>query len=143
MRFFDIYFSGQDGYSVHIKTDKVKSELPYEEVLEQAMDQGKIDHIEYKMEPIVNEINRKDYIHATGEDVPEIPVSKENPRSQMEYVQSPNTCPCCDSSSIEGGHVEVECSSAWQQITCNDCGATWNDIFKLTGYADLDTSECE
>ena len=143
MRFFDIYFSGQDGYSVHIKTDKVKSELPYEEVLEEAMDQGKIDRTEYKMEPIVNEISRQDYIHATGEDVPEIPVSKENPSSQMEYLQSPSTCPCCGSDEITGGCVEIDGSSASQAVSCHSCGANWNDIYKLTGYDDLDTSECE
>jgi transposase-like protein len=43
-------------------------------------------------------------------------------------------CPCCNSNEISGGPFTAESAIAWQEITCSDCGASWNDQYTLTGY---------
>ena len=43
-------------------------------------------------------------------------------------------CPCCNSSDVSGGQVQVDAGIAWQEVTCYDCGAGWNDQYALTGY---------
>ena len=43
-------------------------------------------------------------------------------------------CPCCNSSDVSGGQVQVDAAIAWQEITCSDRGASWNDQYTLTGY---------
>lgn len=56
-----------------------------------------------------------------------------------QYVKTGGTkCPVCESTDIVGGSVEVNAGSAWQKISCNDCDATWNDVYKLVGYAELE-----
>lgn len=42
-------------------------------------------------------------------------------------------CPKCKSYNIEGEFAEIDSGEAWQHIVCNDCGAEWNDIYKLVG----------
>ena len=32
---------------------------------------------------------------------------------------------------------ETDSSSAWQNIECNSCKVTWQDVYKLTGYDNL------
>ncbi len=61
--------------------------------------------------------------------------------AQEKYRANPYQCPHCESDDIEGGSVEVDASMAWQPITCNECGATWNDTYKLTGYSELETND--
>ena len=46
-------------------------------------------------------------------------------------------CPVCHSEDIEGGSVEIDAGQAWQPMACNDCTATWNDVYKLTGFDEL------
>ena len=41
-------------------------------------------------------------------------------------------CPFCKSKDIEGGHVEIDYKSAWQEISCNVCHKEWTDIYTLT-----------
>ena len=43
-------------------------------------------------------------------------------------------CPCCNSIDVSGGQVQVEAGIAWQEVTCSDCGASWNDQYTLTSY---------
>jgi hypothetical protein len=40
-------------------------------------------------------------------------------------------CPYCQSSEIEAGKVEADGASAWSQVTCNECGKEWQDVFFL------------
>lgn len=49
-----------------------------------------------------------------------------------------NECPLCGSHEITGGHVEVETGQAWQQVTCDRCGARWNEIYNIAGVELLD-----
>lgn len=57
--------------------------------------------------------------------------------AQVYVAKGGSICPNCGSSDINGGPVEVDASTAWQEITCQDCSASWNDLYQLTGYADL------
>lgn len=45
-----------------------------------------------------------------------------------------NICPCCKSCDITGEMVEIEAGTAWQHVSCNDCGAAWRDDYTLTGF---------
>ncbi len=44
-------------------------------------------------------------------------------------------CPHCNSKEIQGGCIYFDTGSAWQEVTCNDCGKEWQDLYTLTGYA--------
>ncbi len=50
----------------------------------------------------------------------------------QEYLKAGGTrCPKCKSDDVDGGFVDVDSGGAWQHIVCNNCGAEWNDIYKL------------
>lgn len=54
------------------------------------------------------------------------------PEQSAAYLAADGTaCPYCESPDIEGGPVEIEGGSAWQQCHCLDCNATWNDVYTL------------
>jgi hypothetical protein len=42
-------------------------------------------------------------------------------------------CPSCGSNIIEGSFVDIENGHAYQKISCNNCDAVWDDIYKLAG----------
>lgn len=48
-----------------------------------------------------------------------------------------NKCLSCGSTSIEGTSAKVDSHSAWQPIACNDCGAEWNDVYKLVSVGEI------
>jgi len=51
---------------------------------------------------------------------------------EKKYIRAGGTkCPFCGSDEIEGSSVEVDSSSAWQEVGCNNCDSEWNDIYKL------------
>jgi len=44
-------------------------------------------------------------------------------------------CPSCGGSNLSGaGRPDTENCTAWQKISCDDCDATWNDQYRMTGY---------
>jgi len=57
---------------------------------------------------------------------------------EQKYIKSGGSkCPVCDSTSITGcGSIELD-DGAWQNVECENCGATWTDIYTLTGITDL------
>ena len=64
--------------------------------------------------------------------------------TDAEYVATLGTrCPVCQSTRLDGGFVEIDGATASQEIRCMNCGASWTDIYTLTGYTDLDTSACD
>ena len=64
--------------------------------------------------------------------------------TDAEYVATLGTrCPVCQSTRLDGGSVEIDGTAASQEIWCMNCGASWTDIYTLTGYTDLDTSACD
>jgi len=56
------------------------------------------------------------------------------PVSQEEYINSSSHCPFCGSTEINAGHMEVDGKDAWCKVECDNCGAQWQDNYKLTGY---------
>lgn len=56
-----------------------------------------------------------------------------------DYIEVDNkycadVCPCCGSSNIEAGRVEVDADGAHQPITCHNCYAEYDDNYRLAGY---------
>jgi hypothetical protein len=49
-----------------------------------------------------------------------------------------NTCPRCGSDEVTGSEVDVEGERCFQHVYCNSCEAQWDDVYKLTGYTNLD-----
>lgn len=61
------------------------------------------------------------------------------PKSDFQYVQTPYHCPFCNSDAIEGiKSVDVDGTSATQEITCANCGKSWYDLYKLIGYEEIE-----
>ena len=63
-----------------------------------------------------------------------------SPISQAEYKVD-ERCPVCESTMVEGGHVDINNGHAYQNITCTDCGASWKDVYKLQQYRNLHDEE--
>lgn len=61
------------------------------------------------------------------------------PKTDEQYIKtSGQQCPDCNSYEITSiDNVEIDNGSAWQQIHCNLCQATWQDVYTLTGYDNL------
>lgn len=54
------------------------------------------------------------------------------------YLKESHRCLNCRSENIEGAFVNVDAGGAAQDISCNDCGATWTDMYQLTDVANID-----
>jgi RNase P subunit RPR2 len=66
-----------------------------------------------------------------------------SPLSPEEYADIGGLhCPACRASSIDGHDwtVDSKGQATWK-CTCNECGASWIDIYQLTGYANLELEE--
>jgi transposase-like protein len=53
-------------------------------------------------------------------------------KQKNKYVACPNHCPYCGSNDIEANAPEVDGPHAWADVTCNDCGKEWQDVYTLT-----------
>lgn len=59
--------------------------------------------------------------------------------SQDEYVQKKgNYCPFCGACEFEGHEITVEAGKAFQEVTCNECGKGWYDIYQLVSYEEAE-----
>lgn len=55
--------------------------------------------------------------------------------TDAEYCKARGTkCPNCRSEDIEGGYMQVDGETAWQDIVCNSCGGHWRDLYSLIGF---------
>jgi alkyl hydroperoxide reductase subunit AhpF len=66
-------------------------------------------------------------------------LSREQTDEEKEYVNNGGfLCPICKKGPIfADGSVEVDGGVACQGITCESCGASWNDIYRLIGIDDV------
>ena len=49
-----------------------------------------------------------------------------------------NNCPVCGSSLIEGADFEIDSkTTAYQEMSCGECGSTWNDFYDLKAQSDI------
>lgn len=59
-------------------------------------------------------------------------------KRRKEYTKAAGSfCIHCGSGNISDGRMESEGHEAWQSVVCYDCGAEWNDIFRLIGVDDI------
>lgn len=59
----------------------------------------------------------------------------DTPMTPAQYMDiGGQQCPVCHSHEISGESVEVDVVTAWQPVSCTDCGAEWNDLYGMTGY---------
>lgn len=62
--------------------------------------------------------------------------------SDAEYVAAKGLrCPVCGCEQIEGDSTDMGGGSATQEMSCTDCGASWTDHYRLTGYGDLEVED--
>ena len=50
---------------------------------------------------------------------------------KQKYLNNPDKCPICNSTNITGDHFEAGHSDSWRAVSCNDCGASWTEVFGL------------
>jgi len=56
-----------------------------------------------------------------------------------EYVAGQGLhCPVCKGDTLEGNSWDADESYATHEMTCNDCGAGWKDLYTLTSIIDLE-----
>jgi len=55
-------------------------------------------------------------------------------KTQLEkYLENPDHCPFCGSDAIEGNGIEIIFDKeAIQEMSCIECEASWNDVYKLS-----------
>lgn len=62
--------------------------------------------------------------------------------SQKDYVERHgNHCPVCGSDMIYGEAAETGNGRSVQEMGCHQCHATWNDVYQLIGFSDLERPE--
>ena len=65
-------------------------------------------------------------------------MANERTLTSAEYVaRQGGFCPACDSGNIQGGPIDVDAGSSWQECCCQDCDAEWHDDYVLTGFSNL------
>jgi DNA-directed RNA polymerase subunit RPC12/RpoP len=64
---------------------------------------------------------------------PKLPMTSDEYRA----LEEPR-CPYCYSDEIVGGSIQIDGSTAWQPITCVDCGKRWNDIYTIIAYESVE-----
>ena len=59
--------------------------------------------------------------------------------TSVDYVKERGErCPACRNPQTEGGPVDIVDTRAEQEMSCTECDSTWKDIYKLTGFVELD-----
>lgn len=62
------------------------------------------------------------------------------PLSQKAYVKSKGIiCPHCKGNSVSVDHPEVDGQIVFVGVECPECSSTWEDVYELTGYDNLET----
>lgn len=64
--------------------------------------------------------------------------------SEVEYVAAGGTkCPHCQSHDIKAESPDFDGSQIYFDVSCNNCDATWTDVYRLETYTNLDTADCK
>jgi RNase P subunit RPR2 len=62
---------------------------------------------------------------------------KINAKIKETYLHDPESCPKCKSTDIEGDSAEFSFNQAWRDVTCNNCGEFWRELFTLTDIEEI------
>jgi hypothetical protein len=77
------------------------------------------------------------YVAANGNDI-----TLHHPMTDAEYLAHDGlVCPLCGSQHTTGEDIEVDGWEALGDVSCDDCGACWQDIYRLVGYHKTAISE--
>ena len=49
-----------------------------------------------------------------------------------DFKKEPLVCPKCNSDNIDSGQVQTDVGSAWRTSECEDCGATWKEVYTFS-----------
>ena len=60
-------------------------------------------------------------------------------RKKSLYLQRGGYCPYCRSESVTGESVDIDSPSATQEVSCQNCGRTWRDIYRLADLEEIKT----
>ena len=52
------------------------------------------------------------------------------------HFSEPDRCPYCGRTHIEGASVDIQATTARQQVTCVDCQRPWTDVYRLNAIID-------
>jgi DNA-directed RNA polymerase subunit M/transcription elongation factor TFIIS len=66
------------------------------------------------------------------------------PATQEQHARtSCSHCPACNSTNISRFYdtMEYDDNRASIDIECYDCGASWKDVYTITGYSNLETAQ--
>lgn len=66
------------------------------------------------------------------------PLPRLTEEQKTAYLKNYGHCPFCRSDEIEGGFVEIDGNTAWQKVTCMECGRQWNDLYHLNDVEEAD-----
>jgi len=55
---------------------------------------------------------------------------KGDPTQAIDFNEYQN-CPVCESDEFEGGPFDVDGSEVYQEMTCQNCEATWQDVYTM------------
>jgi len=55
----------------------------------------------------------------------------------MKKIVSNNKCPICSSEDITGGEVKFDEVYCWQEVTCDMCTSTWDEIYHFQSRASV------
>lgn len=63
---------------------------------------------------------------------------------QLAAYEGPN-CPFCteDGNTVSGGPFDCDERAAWQKVTCDACGKSWQDIYHRDAIADMEADDYE
>jgi hypothetical protein len=62
-------------------------------------------------------------------------------QKQTYLANGGNVCPYCESADICGGAIDISGREAWQEVSCNECHATWNDVYNLASIEEVEAGE--
>ena len=60
------------------------------------------------------------------------------PDYKRKYLEkSGSLCPFCESSGLSSGPIRADGPVAWAEVECDDCGASWQDVWALVDMAQV------
>ncbi len=48
-----------------------------------------------------------------------------------------NNCPVCNSSKIIGGNIDNEDGECWQEVECESCKSSWQEVYNFSHIENL------
>ena len=57
---------------------------------------------------------------------------------QEKYLKNSGACPFCGSESLEGEERDYGTDELYQRIHCYSCGKTWDDVYVLSRFEEVE-----